>query len=138
MTSKARRIWRKSPLFAETVAALSVASLAIAILPFRVLVRLMGRRIAESRAPTSEAIAEVRAAILRVGPHLPWRVVCFQKGLAAHWMLRRRGFPSRLHYGLGLFDDDLSAHVWVTLGGKTVIGEETEQAHTCLAVFPAE
>ena len=138
MSSKARRIWRKLPLLAETVVALTAASLAIAILPFRMLVRLMGRRVAGNRVPTGESVAEVRAAVLRVGPHLPWRVVCFQKGLAAHWMLRLRGFPSRLHYGLGLLDKDLSAHVWVTLGDEVVIGEETMAAHTCLAVFPAE
>ncbi len=51
-------------------------------------------------------------------------------------MLRRRGMESLLHYGLRQGEAELSAHVWTTLGDEVVVGEETGDFHTCVAVFP--
>ena len=67
---------------------------------------------------------------------LPWTIVCFPAGLAAHWMLRRRGALSQVHYGIRTTEAGLSAHVWVTLAGETIVGEEQDDPHTCVAVFP--
>jgi hypothetical protein len=53
------------------------------------------------------------------------------------WMLRRRSVPSRLHYGLRQESGRLTAHVWVTVDGQTVIGEEaSNQEHSEVGVFP--
>lgn len=122
---------------AEAAVALTVAAVAIRLLPFRTLVRTMGRfQPAGGTRDGQEAAAHVRLAIDRASRRLPWRLVCFQRGLAAHWMLRRRGLPSKLHYGLRQGDDALSAHVWVTLGETAVIGEESDHQHVPVATFP--
>ncbi|MCW3797521.1 lasso peptide biosynthesis B2 protein [Sphingomonas sp. BN140010] len=121
----------------EAAAAVTAASLAIRLLPFRWLVVLMGR--ADPRG-TSTAVdpAHVRVAVRRASRRLPWRTLCFQEGLATHWMLRRRGLASRLHYGIRQQADALSAHVWVEVGGMPVIGaEEPATAHSPVAVYPA-
>jgi hypothetical protein len=66
---------------------------------------------------------------------VPWKAVCFQRGLAVHVMLRRRGIGSVLHYGVSQ-SDGLKAHVWVRAAGHDVIGCEEASAFTCLATYP--
>ena len=126
--------------FAEAALALTVASAAIRLLPFRTVVRMMNwPRAGRERQPVEarDQAAEVRRAVKRAARRLPWTIVCFPEGLAAHWMLRRRGAPSLVHYGLRHSKTGLSAHVWVSLSGDVVVGEETTDQHTCVAVFPS-
>ena len=118
-------------LFAEAVAALALASLAVRAWPFRWIVRSAGLGEGRKRVDPQAVTLAVRRASRR----LPWRTVCFQEGLAAQWMLRRRGARSTLHYGLRS-KERLSAHVWVTLDGRAVIGEEYADPHACVAAFP--
>lgn len=128
---------RPSPLeialFAEAVAALSMAAFAVRFWPFRWIVRSLGRSDVHAGKADPTAIA---TAVRRASRRLPWRSVCFQEGLAAHWMLRRRGVPSRFHYGLRSEAERLSAHVWVTVGNRHVIGEEESNPHAPIASFP--
>ena len=137
MDGKPRPSWSEIAEFASAAAALSLASLVIAFLPFRIIVRLMGEQGGRSKAPGGDIAIAIRVAVQRASRRLPWCTVCFQQGLAAHWLLRARGHPSRLHYGLKHDDGRLTAHVWVTLNEETVIGEESGRQHACLAVFPA-
>lgn len=124
-------------LLAEALGALAVASLAIRLLPFRRVAAAAARGGAEGAAGDGEAIARVRWAVDAWGRRVPWRAVCFQRGLAAHWMLRRRGIASLLHYGVGRLESDrLAAHVWVSVGGRDVIGGEEAPKFACLATFP--
>lgn len=123
----------------EAACALSVAWAAIKLLPFKVLMRTtsVGRVKGNRSAADTRAIGnDVRCAIKRAARRLPWTIVCFPEGLAAHWMLRSRGENSRLHYGLRPSQAQLSAHVWVMLAGETIVGEEGDDAHSCVAVFP--
>ncbi len=69
---------------------------------------------------------------------MPWRTMCFEQGLAAHWMLRRRKRPSTLYYGAATFDGELKAHVWVKSGDRDVVGCENADEYALLARFPDE
>jgi hypothetical protein len=69
---------------------------------------------------------------------LPWRTMCFEEGMAAHWMLRRRKITSALYYGAATIDGELKAHVWVRSGELDVIGCENAADYALLARFPAE
>lgn len=135
----ARLSARDWSLVAEAGLALTVASLAIAIVPFRRIARSLSRSPLGDRPGADAAALRVRWAIEACAWRLPWKTVCFQKGLALHWMLRRRGVDSRLHYGVaqnaGL---GLRAHVWVSLSGETVIGGDGADQFACLAIFPAD
>lgn len=121
--------------FAEAAVALTLASLAVRLLPFRWLVRTMGRQDPVRRDVFSDT-RSVRRAVQRASRRLPWPTVCIQQGLAAHWMLRRRGMPARLHYGIRNGVERLSAHVWVTVEGAAVVGEEDDDPHTPVVIFP--
>ena len=125
-------------MLAEALAALALASLAIALLPFR---RVAAAASAPGRVPERadpETVRRARSAVTGWSRRVPWRAVCFQKGLAVHWMLRRRGIPSVLLYGVRNDGDGLAAHVWVDVDGENVIGGEEAPTFACLARFPPE
>lgn len=125
-------------LLAEALPALVLASLAVKLAPFR-------RVAAWASGPGGGAgldeatLRKARWAVEAWARRVPWRTVCFQKGLALHWMLRRRGVGSILHYGVAKeAGAGLKAHVWVTVGGRPVIGGEEAPGFACLATFPPQ
>lgn len=61
-----------------------------------------------------------------------------QEALALQWLLRRRGVPSLLHYGIDPVGAELSAHVWVSLQGEILIGEKASFSHAQVATFPSQ
>ena len=126
-------------LLGEAAATLAAASAAIRLVPFRrtAAAATWGGRTARA-ADEAELIRQARWAVEAAARRVPWRTVCFQKGLALHWMLRRRGVASLLHYGVGkaVEGDDLAAHVWVSVRGEIVIGGEEAPRFACLATFP--
>lgn len=124
-------------MLAEAAAALLVARFAVGVLPFRRAVRLGSRGLRRGARTRTQRIEQVRWSIQAVAARLPWRAVCFDKGLALQWMLRGRGVDARLHYGVG-YDRPgaLSAHVWIAAGGEILIGGEEATRFKCVAVFP--
>lgn len=126
-------------LLSEATVSLAVASAAIASLPFSRLSAWMSRpaRVGNRNEAEAEAVvAKIRWAIEATAWRLPWRTVCFQKGLALHWMLQRRQLDSQLRYGVNQSAGELRAHVWVSWRGRDVIGGEGAHEFTCLAAYP--
>jgi hypothetical protein len=123
-------------LLAEALAALALASLAIGLLPFRRVAAAASGPVRGPERPDSATVGRVRWAVQAWARRVPWRTVCFQRGLALHWMLRRRGIPSVLLYGAKRDGDGLAAHVWVDVDGETVIGGEEAPGFALLARFP--
>lgn len=136
--------WRRLPrgdraLLVEAVATLTLASALIRLAPFRKVAGLASRRLfQEGRESLNADLAlRVRWAVEAVAGRLPWRALCFQQGLAAHLMLRRRGQPSTLFYGVGRREGGrLVAHVWVRVGGRDVVGCEIADEFATVASFP--
>jgi hypothetical protein len=132
--------WQDRVLLIEAAGALLLASLAIKLVPFRTL----AARLAANSPPSTgkgqawpREIARARWAVEACARRLPWRIVCFQKGLALHRILHRRGISTSLHYGVAQDSErGLTAHVWVTHRGEPVIGGEEAVRFTCLATFP--
>jgi hypothetical protein len=126
---------------AEAAFWLAMAGLALRALPFSRLARLAawprpgGRR----RGAAGDTVAKaIGSAVEAAARRAPWPVLCFEKGLAAHAMLRLRGRPSVLCYG-GRLDEEggLTAHVWVELGGLGVVGVDEAAGYAVLATFPS-
>ena len=133
--------WRDRALLAEAAATVTLASFAIRVLPFRKVVAAAGLKTRLPAAGPDRCAAEIdrcRWAVNACARRLPWKIVCFQKGLALHRLLRKRGIRTRLHYGVAQGGGGpLKAHVWVTHDGVAVIGGEEAEGYTCLATFPA-
>lgn len=130
---------RRVSVAAEAFVALGASSVLIALFEFRRIAALATR--APRTAPmASPAVAtDIAWAIAAWGRRVPWRAVCFQQGLAAQFMLRRRGLAATLHYGARRdADGRLVAHVWVRSGDVDVIGCDGADAYGLLAVFPGD
>ena len=127
--------WR---LLAEALPTLAWASLAIALLPFKRVAATASQPDRAAPRPDGAAPRKIAWAVNAWARRVPWRAVCFQRGLAAHRMLRRRGYASILHYGVAQeADAGVKAHVWVSVDGQAVIGGEEAPKFACLATFPA-
>ena len=124
-------------LLAEAGAAILIASVAVRLVPFRALAGRLGRSVADSATADAETVYWLRRAVLAWARRLPWRTLCFEQGLAAFAMLRRRGLAATLHYGAATIDGELKAHVWVMSGQTEVIGCENKEDYGLLARFPS-
>jgi hypothetical protein len=126
----------------EAILWLAVAGLAIAVLPFRNIGLLAARPIGRPNVPHQARLNKVRCirwAIIVSAARVPWRALCFQQGLAAQLMLRRRGIPSVLYYGAAQDDrSGLYTHVWVRDGNVDVIGGEIADRFAILSTFPPQ
>lgn len=111
------------PLLAEALVALAVSSAAVRLLHFKRVARLATLNGGRTSAADPARAARVGWAVQAWARRVPWKAVCFQVGLATHFMLRRRGIASVLRYGVGRSEDrELAAHVWITLDREVVVG----------------
>jgi len=121
-------------LLMEATVALAMAAAVIRLCSMAVVLRLADRRRDGRRDP--EMVRRTRHAIQAAARRVPFRCVCFQRGLALHWMLRRRGIASLLHYGVRE-KHGLEAHVWVTVDGQMILGGDAAPGFACLVTRPA-
>ena len=126
----------------EGLCVLIGASMLIRILPFRKIAALSSRGPGGRYLNADASRLWVRVSCWAVegwGRRVPWKAVCFQRGLALHIMLRRHFVNSVLHYGVTQSaSEGLKAHVWVSVGGTVVLGGETSDDFACLATFPQQ
>jgi Transglutaminase-like superfamily len=75
----------------------------------------------------------VRWAIDAVSRHSPVEFVCFPQAFAGYMMLRRRGIPSIIVYGVRRSEaGDLIAHAWLTASDLTLLGGEAAAGFTAI------
>ena len=127
-------------LLAEAFVWLAIASAAIRTQPFLQVGRMASSPL--GRAPPAEravVVGKVRWAVKTAARWTPWRAVCFQQGLTAQIMLRRRGVDSTLYFGAAPGDESgMEAHVWVRDGERDVVGVEEAKGFAVLARFPSD
>ena len=122
-------------LLAEAGIAILAASLMVRLVPFRTLASWLSAGRQGQASADLETAYWLRRAILAWARRLPWRALCFEQGVAAHLMLRRRRLASTLHYGAATIGGELQAHVWVTSGEMPLIGCENRDDFRLLARF---
>lgn len=139
LTKLVRRPLSDNLLLTQAVLLMAVSAALIAFVPFRKVAPLMdaGPR---GDPPEPEArrrlVLRVRWAVVAASRRVPWRSMCFEQGLTAHRMLRARGVPTTLHYGVAQGEAGLEAHVWVRDGDQAVTGCEVAPRFTEMAMFP--
>ena len=122
-------------LVARAALALTAASVAVACLPFRRAIALGSAPLAGK--PDGTSSDDVVWAIRAWSRRMPWRTKCIEQGIAAQRLLRKAGIDARLHYGArNRGTGPLEAHVWVTVGGKAVIGGEEAGDFAEIASYP--
>lgn len=80
-------------------------------------------------------VAQLSRTVAAVARRMPFRALCFEQGLTVQRMLRRRGLPAVLHYGVAL-GEGIAAHVWVSLDRRIVHGGETAANFTEVGRWP--
>lgn len=127
-------------LLVEALAELALCSVAIAWLPFRRAIQLGSLSLPASRpiAPEAVVIADrARWSVEALAWRVPWKAMCFQKGLALQRILRRRGIDAQLHYGVAnQAAGRIAAHVWIATDDRVVVGGEAATDFREVAVFP--
>jgi Transglutaminase-like superfamily len=119
----------------EAALALAVARLAVRFVPASRLLAWAARaprrpqRFADPDLP-----AQVAAAVDWAASRRWMTALCLPRALAAQAMLRRRGIASRLCLGVARDGKSLSAHAWVEIDRKRIIGD-SDQPFTPLAQF---
>jgi len=113
---------------------LTMASAAVAVLPFRIAIRFGTRSIGGAKQSLADWIGAVETA----ARYMPWRTMCIEKGLAVQRLLRGSGVDARLHYGArhAAETGKLEAHVWVTVAAEAVFGGEEATGYAELARYP--
>lgn len=136
------KISKEKMLITEAVLFLVAARIGLVFLPFRRIVLLLNQTPVDNLLEndnSKELVSKIGWAVNAVANHLPIRLVCFPRGLAAHWMLQRRGLASTLYYGISrLPEKQLLAHVWVKHGGQGVVGCDNEADYAVLMHFPGQ
>ncbi len=147
-----RRFFRRGPaeimLAAEALALLVFFRVCLVLVPVYAIIRTITRGPAIDRstdeagageneerekndeesaaeARIEETARRVRWAVEAVARHSPIAFVCFPQTLAGYVMLRRRGVPSTMVYGVARSPvNKLTAHTWLMVGDKVVLGGE--------------
>lgn len=122
----------------ETLLALTWATARLRLQSFETVMAALPVRSAPGEAITSDDAAQLSRAFKAWERRLPFRTKCFEQGLAAMAILRRRGHAATLFYGARGAGDALEAHVWVTSGDVPVVGGEDASEFRELARYPAE
>lgn len=106
---------------------LLVARLLIRFMPLRWWRGSLGR-VSDTASSNSEyPNRRIVRAVNRATQRLPIDLVCLPRAMAVQWMLRRRGQPSALVFGIlpERGTGDIHAlHAWVEAGGVTIIGND--------------
>jgi len=138
------KIVRRGPaelfLTAEALVLLVIFRVCLAVVPVR---RIIGAIAHGKRAQTSDdaAVAEraaftarrVQWAVSAAARHSVVEFVCFPQALAGYTMLRWRGVPSTIVYGVARSPEgELRAHTWLTVGDRMVLGGESADEFSAL------
>lgn len=144
MWSNVRRYARISRgrrgLLCEALAALAIARLGMAFVPFRRIALWLGTPGAETPAAvTAEEIRvaeEIGWAVAVLGRRVPWNGRCMAQALAAGGMLRRRGLEGTVSFGACKNQSaGFDAHAWLRLGSLIVTGAPHHEQFKTFTTF---
>lgn len=141
---------RRGLLIAEASLFLLAARIAVAVLPFRRVVRWLGKPVAPSalvqpaaRTRPDDDATMVSWAVRFAAGRLPVEAVCLPQAMAARAMLKRRGIAATLHLGVWrdhaaavkIAPDTPPAHAWLDAAGQRITGYPLDPALVEVAAF---
>ena len=134
MRSAARRLrsWTAADFVAlvETCALAVVVEIALRVLPLSTILTVLERAGRHRNQVNVDAVAQARVARFAAAPYraFAWRGTCLRQSLVLGTLLRRRGLPARVCFGVDRRGAALTAHAWVAVDGVR-IGDEGSRFH---------
>jgi len=124
----------------EALAALAIARIALACLPFSRIAAWLGTAGAESPASVppeqAQAAEAVGWAVSALARRVPWDGRCFAQALAATAMLRRRGVDGTVSFGVCEGTPaGFEAHAWLRVGARIVTGGAGHERFKAFTTF---
>ncbi len=131
-------------LLFQAIGWLGVMRLAIALLPFRRIAKLLRLRQGESPV-ASEAAPSQRAehigwAVRAGATHVMWKSTCFDQALAGAIMLQHRGIAGTIYLGVAKnlgTSAEVAAHAWLRSGESILTGAAGHERFNVIATFTA-
>ena len=125
----------------EAFVLLLLVSAALRWMKFETLGRIASLTVA-ARVPADQQVIICERcawAVAVAAKRSPLRALCFERGLAAQIMLRRRGIDATLFYGLRPEADNvaLKGHVWVIADKFGITGTEVSAGYRAMVSFPS-
>ena len=135
----ARLSWRERGLLFETFFLLGLGRFLVVMVPFRHVAPLLGVLNGGHNPVLNEADLEdvklISYWVRFTGRHTPFTSNCFNKALAAHFMLRRRGIANTLCLGVTKEGQTMEAHAWLRGGEQIVTGAAGYERFTEVSHF---
>ena len=119
-------------LFGRAVVELAFARVQLATTPFERLARRLSDETGSVNTQADpELLQRVGFAVAAAANNVPWRSDCFPQTLAAHFLLKRFGYESTIHFGVDRTGGaELDAHAWLSCGDTIVTGGGELQRYT--------
>lgn len=132
--------WSDKRLLAEALLLMALARLAVLTLPFRWVVKVLGKQSEQTPFEDNPAqldpIRRVGSMVRRLGRHVPWTSKCLDQAIAAKIMLARRRISTTVYFGV---ENDkqgqLAAHAWLRAGTKYVTGGDIRRRFAVINMF---
>jgi hypothetical protein len=132
------RVVPQFPLLLEAFGYLILAKAAVGLLPFAQLSKFISTPSKPAGKSSSQSVDPVCWSVSAVAQHPMTWAVCLPQAIAGHWMLRRRGIPSVVCFGVGRDPKaKLGAHAWLRVADRIVLGQRAMAGFTPIAEFPA-
>ncbi|WP_284124998.1 lasso peptide biosynthesis B2 protein [Parerythrobacter aestuarii] len=138
--------WPEKLLVLPSLVLLGLARLAILFLPFRFYVRVLGKVVSQGQPAPGVTEASDRAArsigrsVRATAALTPWESVCLPQAMAASVLLKLRGVPHCVHFGLAPGEQTpeaapMKAHAWIVAGDRVVTGGPVLPEYRIVATF---
>lgn len=137
-----KRYYEEAPnergLVLEALRELAWVRCLVWLVPFRRIARSLEKGEGNSKPTTNEELAKrIGWAVRSVARYAPPFCTCLVQSLAAHRMLRRRGFQTETFLGVTKEEEtgEIKAHAWLRCCGQILTGEERHHEFTPIAHF---
>jgi len=115
-----------------------VSNIAIKLVPFKTLIRLMTNEVeVKAEVLTNKQAYRLESVVLvlnRIHNHVFWRVKCYEQALVALFFARLLGADMMIYFGVMKGEQgELLAHTWTQSGGMYITGGDN--AHEFSVVY---
>lgn len=128
---------REKKIVLETIFLLLLGRILL-LLPYKYMKLFLGiyNKTPESKTVDIVESRRIGRYIRHIGDRLPWKCTCLVNAVAAKIMLRRRGIPATIYFGMTRDESrKIIAHAWTKCGNFLVTGKDDAHEYKTVGYF---